>query len=191
MSSYAVYSRYNAVREYYEHRLQENKQNLKASWRILKEILNKNKNNLSCSRFYINNTVCNDKKTHCRKLQFIFCECWTQFGKKIPSDSRSPTGYMERNPCSMAVIPASQNEIITIIKNLKQSSPGWDDISSSIVKHTCHYFIEPLMHVSNLSITQGVFPHELKVAKVIPLFKSNDPMVFSNYRTVSVLPLFS
>ena len=47
------------------------------------------------------------------------------------------------------------------------------------------------MHVSNLSITQGVFPHELKVAKVIPFFKSNDPMVFSNYRPVSVLPLFS
>ena len=69
-------------REYYEHRLQENKQNLEASWRILKEILNKNKNNLSCSRFYINNTVCNDKKTHCRKLQFILCECWTQFGEK-------------------------------------------------------------------------------------------------------------
>ena len=91
----------------------------------------------------------------------------------------------------MAVIPASQNEFITIIKNLKQSSPGWDDIWSSIVKHTCHYFIEPLMHVSNLFITQGVFPHELRVAKVIPWFKSNDPMVFSNYRPVSVLPLLS
>ena len=49
-------------REYYEHRLQENKQNLKASWCILKDILNKNKNNLSCSRFYINNAVCNDKQ---------------------------------------------------------------------------------------------------------------------------------
>ena len=98
---------------------------------------------------------------------------------------------MERNPSSMAVIPASQNEIITIINNLKQSNPGWDYISSSIIKHTCHYFIEPLMRVSNLSITQGVFPHELKVAKVIPLFKSNDPMVFSNYRPASVLPLFS
>ena len=127
-------------------------------------------------------------KTYCRKLQFIFCECWTQFGEKY---SRSPTGYMERNPSSMAVIPASLNEITTIIKNLKQSSPGWNDISSSIVKHTCHYFIEPLIHVSNLFITQGVFPHELKVAKVIPLFKSNDPRVFSNYRPVSVLPLFS
>ena len=47
-------------RENNEHRVQENKKNLKASWRILKEILNKNKINLSCSRFYINSTVCND-----------------------------------------------------------------------------------------------------------------------------------
>ena len=120
----------------------------------------------------------------------FFVNVGQNLAKNIPSDSRSPTGYMERNPCSMAVIPASQNGIITIIKNLKQSSPGWDDISSSIVKHVCHYFTEPLMHVSNLSITQGVFLHELKVAKVIPLFESNDPMVFSIYRPVSVLPLF-
>ena len=178
-------------REYYEHRLQETKQNLKASWRILKEILNKNKNNLSCSRFYNNNMVCNDKKRIAESFNSFFVNVGPNLAKNIPSDSRSPTGYMERNPSSMAVIPASQNEIITIINNLKQSSPGWDDISSSTVKHTCHYFIEPLMHVSNLSITQGVFPHELKVAKVIPLFKSNDPIAFSNYRPVSVLPLFS
>ena len=178
-------------REYYEHRLQETKQNLKASWRILKEILNKNKNNLSCLRFYNNNMVCNDKKRIAESFNSFFVNVGPNLAKNIPSDSRSPTGYMERNPSSMAVIPASQNEIITIINNLKQSSPGWDDISPSTVKHTCHYFIEPLMHVSNLSITQGVFPHELKVAKVIPLFKSNDPIVFSNYRPVSVLPLFS
>ena len=177
-------------REYYEHHLQENKQNMKASWHILKDILNKNKNNLSCSRFYINNTVCNGQKRIAESFNSFLVNVGPNLAKNILSDSRSPTGYMERNPCSIAVKPASQNDIIAIIKNLKESSPGWDDISSSIVKHTCHYFIEPLLHVSNLIITQGVFPHELKVAKVIPLFKSNDPKVFSKYRPVSVLHLF-
>ena len=43
----------------------------------------------------------------------------------------------------------------------------------------------------NLSITQGIFMKELKLAKVRPLYKASDPMVFSNYRPVSVLPLFS
>ena len=37
----------------------------------------------------------------------------------------------------------------------------------------------------------GVFSSELKLAKVIPLYKTNDPMMFSNYRSVSVLPVFS
>ena len=132
-------------REYHEHRLQENKQNLKASWRILKEILNKNKNNLSCSRFYINNTVCNDKKRIAESFNSFFVNVGPNLAKNIPSDSPSPTGYMERNPSSMAVIPVSQNEIITIIKNLKQSSPGWDDITSSFVwaPYAC---IKPVYH---------------------------------------------
>ena len=43
----------------------------------------------------------------------------------------------------------------------------------------------------NLSITKGIFPSELKIARVIPLFKSGDPTSFSNYRPVSVLPIFS
>ena len=134
-------------RECHEHRLQENKHNLKASWCILKEILNKNKSNLSCSRFYINNMVCNDKKRIAESFNSFFVNVGPNLAKNIPSDSRSPTSYMERNPCGMAVIPASQNEIITIIKNLKQISPGWDDISSSIVNthaitllnHLCMY----------------------------------------------------
>ena len=43
----------------------------------------------------------------------------------------------------------------------------------------------------NISLLKGVVPSELKIAKVIPLFKSGDPTKFSNYRPVSVLPVFS
>ena len=42
-----------------------------------------------------------------------------------------------------------------------------------------------------MSLAQGIFPNELKKAKVIPLYKANDPMLFSNYRPISLLPLFS
>ena len=37
----------------------------------------------------------------------------------------------------------------------------------------------------------GIFPDELKIANVVIIFKSGDDMVFSNYRPVSVLPIFS
>ena len=49
----------------------------------------------------------------------------------------------------------------------------------------------PLTIIFNLSITAGVVPNELKIAKVIPIYKKENPEVFSNYRPVSVLPCFS
>ena len=38
------------------------------------------------------------------------------------------------------------------------------------------------MHVS------GVFPDELKVGKIVPLYKSGNKSVMSNYRPISILP---
>jgi hypothetical protein len=43
----------------------------------------------------------------------------------------------------------------------------------------------------NLSIDTGVFPDSLKKAQVTPLHKKNDPLSKTNYRPVSVLPVFS
>ena len=49
----------------------------------------------------------------------------------------------------------------------------------------------PLTHLINLSITSGIVTVQLKIARVIPLFKSGDKSTFTNYRPVSVLPAFS
>ena len=43
----------------------------------------------------------------------------------------------------------------------------------------------------NLSFETGIFPDQLKIAKVIPLFKSDDKRIINNYRPISVLPVFS
>jgi len=82
-------------------------------------------------------------------------------------------------------------EIEKIVKSLKNASAGYDDIHAKIVKSTFHLYIDPLVHIFNLSLENGVFPDELKIAKIIPLHKSGDTMNITNYRPISVLPLFS
>ena len=37
----------------------------------------------------------------------------------------------------------------------------------------------------------GKFPSDLKISRVKPLFKSGDASLFSNYRSISLLPSFS
>ena len=83
-------------------------------------------------------------------------------------------------------------EIINICKTLRPgTAAGYDDIHMDVIKNNIDLISEPLAKVINLSITTGIVSSELKIARVIPLFKSGDQAFFVNYRPVSVLPVFS
>ena len=73
----------------------------------------------------------------------------------------------------------------------KDSAAGWDSLKPSIINNIKEYVKLPLACICNLSFSTGVFPTELKLANVAPVFKANDEMTFTNYRPVSVLPVFS
>ena len=49
----------------------------------------------------------------------------------------------------------------------------------------------PITYIINLSIKQRTFPDNLKIAKVIPIFKQGSRSLFDNYRPISVLPVLS
>ena len=59
------------------------------------------------------------------------------------------------------------------------------------MKQCINDYITPLTHLINLSINEGTFPDDLKIAKVIPIYKSDNEQSINNYRPISVLPFFS
>ena len=40
-------------------------------------------------------------------------------------------------------------------------------------------------------MSEGVVPYQMKIAKVIPVYKSKDKQLFTNYRPISLLPCIS
>ena len=78
------------------------------------------------------------------------------------------------------------------ISHLKSNkAAGYDDLNSNIVLHIINEIKEPLFHILKLSIREGVFPELLKVSKVNPIFKEGDRSQLSNYRPISLIPIFS
>ena len=66
-------------------------------------------------------------------------------------------------------------------------STDYNDINMSMVKQIINQIVRPFV----VSFQTGVIPDKMKIAKVVPLFKSGEKNVFTNYRPISLLPQFS
>ena len=127
-------------------------------------------------------------KIICEKFNEFFINVGPSLSKKIPVQNCSPDQYIKKKTIfSLYLEPVTEAEIRRLIMSLKSSAPGYDNIRSSILKMSLPFICTPLTYISNLSLQEGVFPDELKIANVIPLFKSDDPELFNNYRPVSLL----
>ena len=126
-----------------------------------------------------------------------FNNFFVDVGPKLASNIKhSGKDYFEYllNPTqkSLFMKPIVAEEIVKLIGKLnKNKSPGHDGIGNLIVKKVASVISKPLTDIFNLSLSTGMVPEQLKLAKVIPIYKKEDPEIFSNYRPVSVLPCFS
>ena len=83
------------------------------------------------------------------------------------------------------------HEINSVISSLPSSAAGYDEIPVLIMKQLGNYYAEPLTHLINKSISQGLFPEEMELAKILLIYKSEDEQLVNNYRPISILPFFS
>ena len=68
-----------------------------------------------------------------------------KLASKIPGSDISSTSYIAySNPEIVCLIPVSQEEVRKIILGLKDSSAGWDNIYSKIVKQTYQHILPML-----------------------------------------------
>ena len=179
-------------RKHYESLFHDHQTNLRKKWTLIKEIINKKKTSSFPSTIKINNKKINDESIIADCFNKYFVNIGPQLASSIKSNKDSPLQYMnDSNPNTMFLHPVTHDEVKSIINNMNSSSPGWDRISGKIIKATYQAFISPLTHVLNLSLSCGTFPDELKIAKVLPLFKSGDVFICPNYRPISILPFFS
>ena len=81
-------------------------------------------------------------------------------------------------------------EVVNIIRSLNNSSPGGDDIPSFLTERVLNSYIKPLTVLINRSFQERIVPDEIKLAKVVPIYKSGSTMELNNYRPISVLNIF-
>ena len=181
-----------AERKHHETLIEKNKSNLRKSWKVLKEVLNRKKQASCYSRFLIDNTISTDKQKISNGFNDFYINVGPTLARDIPSVDCRPNDLLKDRILNHLILKdVLLNELEECIAGLKNSSAGWDDFTSDVIKKSCFSIKHPLHYIINLSFKTGIFPLELKIARVVPLFKSGNSTLFSNYRPVSVLPAFS
>ena len=93
---------------------------------------------------------------------------------------------------SLFFSPITISDIINIVSKFDvNKSAGYDDINIRIVKSAIFAIVNPLCNIFNFSLEKGIFPSALKIAKVIPVYKTGNKTLVNNYRPVSILSIFS
>ena len=102
-----------------------------------------------------------------------------------------PLSYIDKSKNCITDISVTVNEVKAIVSQLNNSAAGPDDLPASIMKQVSNEYCIPLTHLINLSVLQVDFPSEMKLAKVLPIYKADNHQLIQNYRPISVLNFFS
>ena len=181
-----------AERKYYTEQFELNKQDLKKSWKIIKNMIGKEDNRcyMNQTDFLINGQYISNSNTIANSFNNYFINVGNSLASCIQSEN-DPLLSLQTNIKSIYIPELDKIEIKSTISSMNNSSSGYDELPASIMKQCIDSYIEPLTLLINKSIQQGVFPVELKIARIIPLYKGENNQLIHNYRPISVLPFFS
>ena len=92
----------------------------------------------------------------------------------------------------MFLNPVTKEEVCDIVNNLaSKNSCGLDFINTFVIKNVISVVADPFTYIVNVSLSTGVVPNDMNIAKVIPIPKNAESENVSNYRPISILPSFS
>ena len=137
--------------------------------------------------------VFTDTKDISNQFNDFFVTVGPQLASNIQITDKKYFDYLhDPKTNTMYMKPIVEMDITKIIKKFdRNKSAGNDNIGNFIINRVSKEIVKPLARIFNFSISTGIVPEKLKIAKVIPIYKKQDAEVFSNYRPVSLLPCFS
>jgi arsenate reductase-like glutaredoxin family protein len=173
-----------AEKNYFSNKLLEAKNNLSKTWRVINNITNRTTSTKSINEIVVSDQIIDDPMVIANKFNNFFVNVGLDLAKKISPGNKSPIDFLEGNYInSIFLNPTTDEEIEDIIDNMKNSkSTGLDNIPIKIIKFCKHELSSILSHINNQSLLDSIFPDELKIAKVVPIFKAGDAKQVSNYR---------
>ena len=202
-NDFLIYKKYNKIfvklcrkarALYYENFYKKFVNNSRKLWQETNSLLGRaKKEKIITKKFRKGNEFITDKKIISNEFNGFFSSIGEKLSSEIPDTGEQFLNNLPKDPKAIfkfeEITKDIVNEIIDSMESKKSSS--FDEISNFHVKKLKVSLLTPLTIAINRSLSEGLFPDQYKVAKVVPLFKSGERDDFNNYRPISLLATIS
>ena len=138
------------------------------------------------------NKVVTNTEIIAKHFNTFFTEIGHTLAKKIKTPPKTFETYLQKWNSLQPESPLTINELKDAFFALQTNkSPGHDGTSFNVINNCFGPLSTPVLNIFNLSLEKRIFPDELKIARVTPIYKTGDENDCGNYRPISVLPCFS
>ena len=179
----------------YSNRISECSGDMKKTWSIINEVRGKRKGSLR-PKFIIDNKLIVNRRKIANEFNTYFVSLASKMNSSVTETGEIMVAKLEpfRSFLSKSVESSifledcTSAEISDIIKDLQNGKAS--DIPVKVIKRSSKIICSLLSKFINSDMSRGVFPEELKIGKISPIFKKDNPELLENYRPVSTLPIF-
>ncbi len=168
--------------------IENNKGNMKKLWRTLNKLIPNSKTKTT-PKIVLEN--CQTDSEVADEFNRTFCNIGGDLAKLIDTvdDSLLPDLITSGN-----VFEYNRAKVSDIEKALSKinatKATGLDGINARFIRLTAKVIAPVICHIINQSLATGIIPLDWKVARVSPLYKDGNRNIPTNYRPISVLPIF-
>ena len=119
-----------------------------------------------------------DKNETASEFNNFFVKSQKKLAEKIQLSKYSSESYIDYINTKLPEQSVSINELKEVFFSVKPNkSTEIDDINARVIRRCFGQLAAPLKHISDLSLSQGVFPDKVKIAKVTPTYKNDGSFI--------------
>ena len=153
--------------KYYKDLINHHKSSIIGLWKTLGSILKNKNKDTNVKMIKVNGREIHDNKEIVDKFNNYFTKIGKSLAQKLEKSNKNYRSYLgESSNISMYMTKTNTTEISKLISNLEnKKSPGHDGFSGKFLKLCSPFISEILANILNLSISKGVYPDSLKIAR--------------------------
>ena len=188
-----------AEKNYFYKQFHKYRNNSKNTWKVINEVINKNKGKNTCIPKVVSSMEnpilkIEDCKQISNEFNIFFVNVEKSVSKTIRYKGNEPDMYSylgDRNSNSVFFNPVTKEEVNLLLNHLNTGkSYGVDNLHPRLLRDARDYISEPLSHI--LMFNKGDSTRSNEDSKNYnPIFKGSNPEEVGNYRPVSLLQMCS